>query len=459
MSNNTVLLSRPIKDGCQFNAVGNPVVYKLRREDYQFAAINNDGGFAQLEISGIDLTAYFQVGNTLYVEELGLVTVTASAFSGGDTLVTTDFTFVATGTGYVNNLSKRTDYKIEVEVFNISNVSLGPRIVQIFDQTGETKVDISGIVRAFLAANWTEPTINDLETETSLGVYIKYQEFYDVTYFELVTDAATPIVCVFAIMHLLQNSPPDFSRYLHGGNMLSYCPEDDTKKWLTRFPSPSMWRGYPFSLSFLWADFTDINRHTIQKNSEGTTIADTTTVLSGSDGNVYRMKPITDLEAAATELTVILEDGSASSPDQITDELIIQVKDPCPNQVLLLWKNSKGGDSFWMFDESQEYQYAYPSGRKVTRMVLFSDNLQIDEWDAINELNSPSDVIAQNIVDYAMDDSVDKTHFRNDNQVFIINQDATKVGVIVIQSDNRTKTIQRKHSIEIQIELPELFTV
>jgi len=68
-------------------------------------------------------------------------------------------------------------------------------------------------------------------------------------------------------------------------------------------------------------------------------------------------------------------------------------------------------------------------------------------------------VIAYNIVDYNMDDSVDKTHFRNDNQVFIINSDGSKTGVVVIPSPAETKSSYRKNAIEITIELPEYFTV
>lgn len=454
MANNTVLLSRPIKEDCIFNAVGNPVIYKLRREDYQFDQINDDGGFAQIQINGTDLTTYFQVDDTVYIEELGAATVTASSFST-NTLITVDLAFVATATGFINNNSKRTDYKIEAEVFG--PLSLGPRIVQDPGENGEVLVNISGIVKAYLAANWQMPSVNEVETETSREVFIKYQEFYDDTYWDLQIDAES-IVCVFALMQLLQNSPPDFSRYAHGGNMLSYCPEDSDRMFLTRFVSVSMWRGFPFTLSFIWPDISDINRRVKQYDSTGAELVDVVTVLDPTINKVHRMT-VGDLETTAVRMLVNLEDGTMSGSDQITEELEVLVKDPCENQLLLFWKNAKGGDSFWMFDESQDYEYTYPSGRKVQRMTLFADNLLTHEWDAINELNSPSDVFSLNITDTGMDDSIDKTHFRNDNQVFIVNEDLSKVGVIVVPNNNRTKTMYRKHSIEITIELPELFTV
>lgn len=460
MANNTVVISRPIKSGCNFNAAGQPVVYKLRREDYQFAQINDDGGFAQIQINGSDLTTYFVAADTVYIEGFGLAGVTTSAFSGGNTLVTTDLVFGATATGYINNLSKRTDYKLEVEIFNAdTDESLGPRIVSDFDQAGEVKVNIAGIVKTFLGADWENVTTNEAEENTSLKVYIKYQEFYDITYWELIDDSANEVVCVFAVVPLVLGSPPDFSRYAHGGNLLSYFPEDDTRLWLTRFNSPTYWRGWPFTLSFIWpTDIADISRRVVQYDSEGGELSDTITALAYDGDRIHRMS-LGTIHADAVRLVVTLQDGAASGDDPIIDELTIEVKDPCDSQVLLFWKNTLGGDSFWMFDESQDYEWSLPGGRRVKRMTLYSDNLKIKDWDAINELNSNSEVINSNIVDYEMSNVINKTQFRNDNQVYIINQDAEKVGVVVIPVNNKTRTLQKKHSIEITIELPEFFTV
>jgi hypothetical protein len=455
MANNTVIVTRPIKSGCNFNAC-NPIVYTLRREDYQYNQINNNGGFAQIQINGTDLTSYFQVGNSVYIEGLGPATVTASSFST-NTLVTVDIAFTSTSTGFINNNSKRSDYKIDVEVFDfITNTSLA-LITLDPGENGEIKADISGIVKTYLRAELEIPTVNEPEEETSKKVYIKYREFYDITYWDLIDDVANPIIAVFGFIPLLLGTPPDFTRYIHGGNLLGFLPEDDTKDWLVRFP-PTLWRGYPMTLSFLWPQLTDISRRVKQYNSEGTELSDTSTALTPALDEVHRMS-LGDIDDAATELIVTLEDASGSTAEQITKELVVKVKDPCENQILLFWKNTLGGDHWWMFDESQGYEYNYPSGRKVKRMQLFADNLTQKEWDGINELNSPSEVIALNIVDYGMDDSVDKTHFRDDNQVYIVTQDLIKVGVIVIPTGNDTKTIYRRHSIEITIELPEIFTV
>lgn len=455
MANNTVIITRPIKSGCNFNAC-NPIVYTLRREDYQYAQINDNAGSTQIQVNGSDLTSYFQVGNSVYIGGLGSATVTASAFSGGNTLVTTSLAFVSTSTGFINNNSKRADYKVDVEVFDFdTNLSLF-LITLDPGEDGTIKADISS-VKTYLLPDWENPTVNEPEETTSKKVYIKYREFYDITYWDLVNDVANQVIAVFGFIPLLLGTPPDYSRYIHGGNLLSFYPEDDTRKWLTRF-SPVMWRGWPLSVSFLWGQFSDISRRVVQFNSAGTELSDTVTTLTPALDEVHRMS-LGDINDAATELRVTLDDSSSSAPEQIIEEMVIEVRDPCPSQVLLFWKNTLGGDAFWMFDESQEYEFAYPNGRKVKRLKLFADNLKLGQWEGINELNSPSEVIALNIVDYGMDDSIDKTHFRNDNQVYIITQDLIKVGVIVIPNSNDTKTIYKKHSIEITIELPELFAV
>lgn len=455
------IVSRPIKSGCNFNAL-NPIVYKLRREDYQYDQINDDGGFAQFQINGEDLTADWEVGDDIYAEGFGVGTITAIALSGSDTIITTDIAFTSDTTGFINNLSKRTDHKIEVEVFDFdTDESLGPRIVVDAGEDGEVKADISGIVRAYLSADWEEVALNEVEESTSKKVYVVIQEFYDQTYWTEESDESNPIIAVFGFIPLLLNTPPNFRRYAHGGNLLSYFPGDDTKKFLTRFARPSVWRDYPFSISFIWPESIEsIDRRVKQYDSEGNELSNDLESLEGDSSGpfitdrVHRLA-LGTIDALATELKLSLE----SDGDQITEEITLQVKDACEVPVLLFWKNCLGGDCFWLFDESQEYEHTYPQGRRVKRLQLFADNLTMDEWDAINELNSPTEVMAKNIVDYEMSNTIDKTHFRNDQQIFIISTDAEKCGVVAVASGSDTKTPYKKHAIQVTIELPEFFTV
>lgn len=452
------IVSRPIKSSCNFNAL-NPIVYNLLRRDHEFDQINDNGGFVQLQFNAEDLTTFFEVDDVVYVEGLGSGTVTASAFST-NTLVTLDIAFTATATGYVNNLSKRTDHKIEVEVFDyLTDESLGPRIVVDTAEDGTAKANIVALVWAYIQAEWEEVALNQAEEHTSKKVYIVTQEFYDQTYFTEESDELNPVIAVFGYIPLLLNTPPNFTRYAHGGNLLSYFPESSERKFLQRFTRPSMWKDYPWSISFIWPEtIATIDRRLKQYDSEGTELADALEPLEAGSGPgtdmVHRLA-LGLLHVDAVEVKLSLE----TEGTQITEEITIDLKDACELPVLLFWKNCLGGDMFWMFDESQEYEHTYPNGRKVKRLSLFADNLTVEQWEAINELNSGSEVIAKNIVDYELSNVVDRTHFRNDNQVFIINQDAEKVGVIAVATGADTRTHFKKHSLQITIELPEFFTV
>lgn len=456
MSNNTQLLSRPIKSGCNFNAVGNPIVYKLRREDNLTTGTADDGGDLQLIFAG-DLTAYYQVGDELYIglsEYAKIGTVTVSVLDTGNTKVTLDIPYAGGGVDYINNLSKRTDYKVEVEVFDaLTNLAIGPRLSFDYDVTGIVYADISGIVRAYLKADWNDVTTADVEALTAKKVYVKYQEFFNVTYWETQNDSASPIVGVFGIINILQFSPPNFTRYAHGGNLLGYFPNVNTAKWLTKFDVATMRRGYNFSLSVLWGIAT-MTLHVKQYNSAGVLVGDGTAAITKDVGTVVRID-LTDVAPDATRMLVTMENGA----DILLEEFTVEISEPCENPVYLFWKNSLGGDAFWMFDESQDYGYTNSSGNKVRRLTLYADNLTVAQWDGLNELNSISDIFQLNIIDYGMDNSIDKTHYRDDNQVYILSLTGERVGVTVINTDNKSRTLNKKHSIQLTIELPALYTV
>lgn len=453
MSNYTQVLSRPIKLDCVFNCL-NPIIYKFRREDATYSLIADNGGLRQLRFDAIDLTSYFEAGDSVYLDGYGVTEVTDSVISLGNTLVTVDVPYAGTETGHINNLDKKSDYKLEVGVYNAeTDESLGPVISTDYSQDGIAFVDISGIVSAYIRANWSLPSgIAEVESETSIEVYVKYQEFYDQTYWEQITETQT-IVAVFGFINMILGSVPNFTRYPYGGNLAGYLPNPPIGKWLTRFTKLSAWRGYPFTFSVIWPR-TSQTLEVSQQDSTSEVLQSTSTPHTDTENRIVRWK-LESLQAGTAKVVM----GLFVTGIRILEDIEITIKDPCDSPVYLFWKNSLGGDSFWMFDESQDYQYTYPGGRKVKRMVLFADDLRADEWDAINELHSPSQVIAANIVDYGMDDSIDKTHFRNDNQVYIISATGEKVGVIVIAEESKSRSIQRKHSIEVTIELPEIFTV
>lgn len=316
------VLSRPISGASNWNAAGNPISYKFTRTDSGYTQINNAGGFLQIQINGVDLTAYYQVTNHVFIgAPLGVYSmglITASAFSGGNTLITLDQTYTASipaASPLVNN-SKRTDYKLYVEVFKASdNTSLTSGVRSTYSplQTSLVYANISAVVKTFLSADWTDPSaVNEVETGTSLKVYIKWQEYYDGALQGGVTsDSANPIHAVFSAMQVGS---------VNGGNMLAYIPDDSpVGKFLQKFqPSTDfkkmvMWRSWPFTVSFIFPDVTAdaYSRHARQYDIAGTLLSDLTTSMVQNNGYVNRLD-MPSLDSTAARLKVELVTISAS---------------------------------------------------------------------------------------------------------------------------------------------------
>lgn len=315
------IITRPIKSGCNWNAVRNMVPYKLRREDAGVTQVNNNGGLTQLQFNGIDLTAYFQVGNTITAHKADGTenyksTITASSFSGGNTLVTINIPYASTTLGaasILNNLSKRTDWKIEFEVFKTSdNSSLNSlKFSYTADPTtAYVYFNIATILKNYVKADWTPvPSHNAVEADTATpSVYIKYQEYFDGVYQAIVSDSANPIYGVHAAMQIFHAD----TTYGHGANLLSYFPADNGRSWMTRFRLNSIlfkmrvWRNYPFTLSFIWPDgVTNIQRKVRQEDAQGNLLTDVLQPLAATAGKIHRMN-LGTLNAAAKKLYVDL---------------------------------------------------------------------------------------------------------------------------------------------------------
>jgi len=121
----------------------------------------------------------------------------------------------------------------------------------------------------------------------------------------------------------------------------------------------------------------------------------------------------------------------------------------------LIGRNTLGGCLSWLFDISQDYTFEYADGRKAKRLVLFAEDLTLNEWEALQDFITLGEVYRENIVE--LTSSTLKTKSRIGSQVYAVDQDGNKVGVIVIPINNQTKTRQVKHKFQIEIEYPEEF--
>jgi hypothetical protein len=110
-----------------------------------------------------------------------------------------------------------------------------------------------------------------------------------------------------------------------------------------------------------------------------------------------------------------------------------------------------------MFDVNQEYTFDYGNGRKAKRLVLTTVNLTINEWESLQDFITLGEVYRENIVEFTS--TTDATSRRIGQQVYVLNQDGTKIGVIALPTRNTTRTKQIRHIFELEIEYPEEFAV
>jgi hypothetical protein len=92
------------------------------------------------------------------------------------------------------------------------------------------------------------------------------------------------------------------------------------------------------------------------------------------------------------------------------------------------------------------------AGRKVKRMVLFAENLTLNEWEGLNELISFRETYHNNVIDIS---TTTRSKSVIGSQVWVVDQEGNATGVVVVPSSFRTETRNETHSLEIEIEFPE----
>lgn len=318
------ILSRPTKSGCNWNALGNPVIFKLRREDNTISQINDNGGFAQMQFNGLLIDSYYQVGNTVYLHPAGsyggLAVITASTTGGGNTLVTLDIAYAGAALGgAVFNTSKRTDYRVEYNFKSVAGVELLDSDLAISpDSTGIMLMNAS-LLKNLLSATWT-PAVSFVEADTDgdIEFYLAYQEYYDGALQGSVTnDSGNPI---HGILGANQIGSAD------GSNMLAYYISGSTSKWLTRFQLSTVlkglriWRDWPFTLCFIRpTSLTGLLLRTIEYNAAGVFVDTSSNTIVADFANFINRVAIPEpTTSAVTRILSYLVSTVAGSYSAVT---------------------------------------------------------------------------------------------------------------------------------------------
>lgn len=430
-----------------WNAVGNPVIYKMQRKDFTFNQINNNSSFVQLQFNGVDITGSFANGDSIYVKSDNYAydsfgTPTAEAFSGGNTLITTNIPYGDSATtGFCNNNTLRPLYRVEVEVYNSADELLNESPFTYSPTSkGALTIDIRAILRAYLLPDIDfdlTGTTEVFEDTDFVGFYIKYREVWTGSAESQTDDVANQF---FAVLGSNQIPAP------YGGNLFEYAISET--KLLTKFTRLTMWRGYPFLVSaIINEDIT--NDVYLDANPDSTTPADYAGKLIAFDLNQI----ITDQTVDQVTIQVFEDDTVVA----LSESLTVRLLEPCANPIYLVARNSLGGILQWMFDVTQEYTFDYGNGIKSKRLLLSTFNLTLNEWESLQDFITLGEIYRNNIVE--LTPSTIKTHTRIGQQAYVVDSSGNKTGVIILPTRNTTYTKQRRHTFELEIEYPGEFAV
>lgn len=221
-------------------------------------------------------------------------------------------------------------------------------------------------------------------------------------------------------------------------------------KFLTKLDRPVMWRGWPFLLSALFDD-----TFTVQTELQAGSDVSSNFVTAGKQV-VYDINQILTNQTPETFEVELYKDGFAGGTDPaLSETLTIELQDACQNPILLVGRNSLGGALCWLFEVSQEEDYNYSNDIKRKRQVLSGAGLTKNQWDSLQDFITTGEIYRENIVELLP--TTDKTTKRIDQQLYVVDQEGNKIGVIAIPSRNRTQTKLQQHYFEIEIEYPDEF--
>ncbi len=228
-------------------------------------------------------------------------------------------------------------------------------------------------------------------------------------------------------------------------------------KFLTRFNEVNLWADYPLLLSLVFGGEGDDNYliFVIEGYDSDGSLLDTVelpvdyvnTVVDFNIGEIYGSLD------GVSYLNVYVRTYLETT---ITETIRINIQESCDNPVYLLGRNSLGGCIQWMFGTNQEYGFDFGNDTKAKRLTLFTENLSINEWESLQDFITLGQVYRNNIVEFTS--ATIKTSTRIGQQVYDVDDDGNKIGVVVIPTRNRSETRQIRHTFEIEIEYPKIFT-
>lgn len=147
-------------------------------------------------------------------------------------------------------------------------------------------------------------------------------------------------------------------------------------------------------------------------------------------------------KAAGVWTADVNKDLFCSVWDVTTQLSVITIKNlpVCANPIYLKWLNDLGGISTWLFDYNQDYSIIPKLYGRYKSLKVFANNLALDAWLMINELNKDG-------IDYG-------DNLKSGQYVVDMTDELNPLSVFIEDKQVNTQTKQTKHRQDLIVRYP-----
>lgn len=384
-----------------WNSIRQPYVFKFYRRDAEYFNFYQQSGKIILQCNSVSMGGYLPiVGEIISViddntkkRRVGTITQVISATAAGQPqdIFKTDIDFdnsVFTGSGYIN-WQRRENYQIKMQLTAyipaIDDIVYLGEAVGTPDLMGVAKIDVRELLTYQMQKinKFKYSTTNQREYSGWCYFTFTYSDYFVFNGFVSATtrDAGGKGKWwgIDGVKYLLDEYGQNFAEYVPSANV------EDAAKFLTAFDTPTMFLGYPFSLSFIYPeDFKTISAYRKQRelNSVGGTIGTLSHVLNANEaGGVNQLLIEGMWNSNTTQLDVYIQNAGGDAQQfmvtgyvvanyvysapaapitaiNFTEEKRVLIDKECKQYpIYLMWKNSLGGWDYWLFDKNNETSF------------------------------------------------------------------------------------------------------
>ena len=352
-------------------AAYNYIRFKYQRQDAYYVAVTDSSGFARFDMSHIAATPGISpmVGDVIYasgdaygtacvVTAIDSITVSGSPSIG----IVTDLPYNGSATGFINAVSERANWRMEanLKVETPSGFKTIANTTYRALPNGTIWVEVQEFLKSYISNEYAyfDTGFNVEDAPSSIAFMLEHRQVFNGYETEDFTAEDTYYAVNAAMQAGMQYAP----------NLLNHVVFDaqNAAKFLCGFIEPTMWKGYPFSLSFISSEegagfslvetWYDVNRTQIDTTNQGAIVHHPGKVnMLGLLRGVETSQPYNYMSVALCESTFPY--------NLATENKMVRVKTPCgKNEVMLVWRNMLGGWDYYLFNNRHTEEITVDNG-------------------------------------------------------------------------------------------------